>query len=82
MKKEIKIEDYEIGDQKNFDLLSFYYSLPDEKEDDIPEKVSDSDLEDYHHSLFYPILKYSINILNIYLLEDKCMTFFLQKVKH
>ena len=64
MKKEIKIEDYEIGDQKNFDLLSFYYSLPDEKEDDIPEKVSDSDLEDYHHSLFYPILKYSINILN------------------
>ena len=64
MERKFSITNYEIGRQKNFDLLSFYNSLPEQNEDEDIEKVSDSDLEDYHHSLFYPILKYCINVLN------------------
>ena len=63
MEREIKIEEYEIGRQKNFDLLSFYNSLRDENEEEEIIKADD-DLEDYHHSLFYPILTYCINVLN------------------
>ena len=64
MERKIKIEEYEIGRQKNFDLLSFYNSLPDENEEEEIIKATDNDLEDYHHSLFYPILTYCINVLN------------------
>ena len=61
MKDNISIEDYEIGKQFNFDLLSFYESLPEKlEEDDILDFVT----EEYHHSLFYPILKYCIDVLN------------------
>ena len=52
MERKIKIEEYEIGRQKNFDLLSFYNSLPDENEEEEIIKATDDDLEDYHHSLF------------------------------
>ena len=51
--KDIKKVDkcqYEIGSQKNYDLLDFYSSL----------KNTNNELEakEYHHSLFYPILCY------------------------
>ena len=60
----VSIDDYEIGDQKNFDLLSFYRAIPDKRDEE--EMSTDFELEckEYHHSLFYPILYYCINILN------------------
>ena len=45
MKKEISIDDYEIGQQLNFDLYEF-------------------ETKEYQYILFYPILKYCIDVLN------------------
>jgi len=67
MKAQISIDDYEIGKQSNFDLLSFYESLPDhleEEDDNCDDLLLDFESEEYHHSLFYPILKYCIDVLN------------------
>ena len=63
MKREISIDDYEIGQQFNFDFLSFYQSLSD-KEDEDNEELFEFETKEYHHSLFYPILKYCIDVLN------------------
>ena len=63
MKTEISIDDYEFGQQFNFDLLSFYEGLSDEEDED-NEELLDFKTEDYKHSLFYPILKYCIDVLN------------------
>jgi hypothetical protein len=63
MKKDISIDDYEIGQQFNFDFLSFYQSLSD-KEDEDNEELLEFETKEYHHSLFYPILKYCIDVLN------------------
>lgn len=61
MKNDISIYDYEIGNQSNFDLLSFYEALPNKEEE---EEDFEIEPEECHHSLFFPILKYCINILN------------------
>ena len=55
-RRNISIHEYEIGKQHNYDLLDFYMSL----------KKSDSDpeIKEYHHSLFYPILCYCIDVIN------------------
>ena len=55
-REKISIDEYEIGKQKNYDLLDFYMSL--RNSNDEPE------IKDYHHSLFYPILCYCIDIIN------------------
>ena len=60
MKNDISIYDYEIGNQSDFDLLSFYEALPNKEEE---EEDFEIEPEEYHHSLFFPILKYCINIL-------------------
>ena len=60
----VYIEDYEIGDQKNFDLLSFFSALPDKTDEEEMSIDFQIECEEYHHSLFYPILHYCINILN------------------
>ena len=60
----VSIDDYEIGDQKNFDLLSFYNALPDKTDEEEMFIDFQMECEEYHHSLFYPILHYCINILN------------------
>ena len=54
--KKVYLYQYEIGRQKNYDLLDFYLSL----------RNNDNELEakEYHHSLFYPILCYCIEIIN------------------
>ena len=64
MKNKIDVEDYEIGNQSNFDILSFYMSLPDKLEKDDDELNFEINLKEYHHSLFYPILKYCVDVLN------------------
>ena len=66
MKDKISIDDYEIGKQSNFDLLSFYQSLPDhsEEEDENYDSLLDFMPKECHHSLYYPILKYCIDVLN------------------
>ena len=56
VRKNISINDYEIGKQRNYDLLDFFMWL--KNSDNEPEK------KEYHHSLFYPILSYCIEILN------------------
>ena len=48
--------DYEIGIQRNYELLDFYTSL--RNPNDEPET------KEYHHSLFYPILCYAIEVIN------------------
>ena len=55
-KKKISIDQYEIGRQRNYDLLDFYESIINP--DDEPE------IKNYHHSLFYPILCYCVDIIN------------------
>ena len=52
----IEIGQYEIGRQKSYDLLDFYQSLR--------EPNNQLEAKEYHHSLFYPILTYCIDILN------------------
>jgi len=54
--KKVDIHQYEIGRQKNYDILDFYLSL----------RNNDDELEakEYHHSLFYPILYFCIEIIN------------------
>jgi len=66
MKDKISIDDYEIGNQSNFDLLSFYQSLPDnlEEEDERDNSLLNFMPNEYHHSLYYPILKYCVDLLN------------------
>ena len=56
VRKNISINDYEIGEQRNYDLLDFVMWL--KNSDNEPEK------KEYHHSLFYPILSYCIEVLN------------------
>ena len=56
MNEKIRIDDYEIGVQKNFDLLDF---LKFQNDNNFNPK-----LEEYHHSLFYPILNYSVKCIN------------------
>ena len=58
----ISVDDYEIGCQKNFDYLAFYNSLNESKEKN--ESQEESEAKENHHSLFYPILKYCVNVLN------------------
>ena len=55
-RKKISIDDYEIGKQRNYDLLDFYESL--KNQNDEPE------IKNYHHSLFYPILCYCVDVIN------------------
>lgn len=66
MKDKISIDDYENGNQSNFDLLSFYQSLPThlEEEDENNDSLLDFMAKEYHHSLFYPILKYCFDVKN------------------
>ena len=54
LNKKISIDDYEIGVQKNFDLLDFLKYQND----------NNFKLEEYHHSLFYPILCYCVQCIN------------------
>lgn len=55
-RKIISIDEYEIGKQKNYDLLDFYMSLRN--------SIDEPERKEYHHSLFYPILCYCIDIIN------------------
>ena len=55
-RKTISKTSYEIGLQRNSDLLDFYMSL--RNSDDEPET------KEYHHSLFYPILCYGVDAIN------------------
>ena len=63
-KVKVSIENYEIGNLKNFDLLAFYNSLPDKSVEEEMQIGFQLECEEYHHSLFYPILQYCINLLN------------------
>ena len=66
MLNKLNIENYEIGRQKNFDFSSFFTILLDENGEEEEEEEEDNkiELEENHHSLLYPILKYCINFLN------------------
>ena len=65
MLNKLNIENYEIGRQKNFDFSSFFTILSDENgEEEEEEEDNKIELEENHHSLLYPILKYCINFLN------------------
>ena len=66
----VTIADYENWAQKNFDLLSFYNALPDKTDEEEMSLDFKMECEEYHHSLFYPILYYCINILNSYNLKQ------------
>ena len=66
MSNKVNIEDYEIWKQKNFDFLSIYHLLLDKNEDEENDKKFLLELKEYHHSLFYPILQYCIDVLNSY----------------
>jgi len=57
----ILVKDYKIGNQKNFDISEFYDALLIE-EDDLG--LYPQYLKEYHHSLFYPILTYCVDLLN------------------
>ena len=73
MAYKVSVEDYEIGNQKNFDFCDTYELLLDktiEEGEDIKfEKHLKEYLKEYHHSLFYPILAYCVEVLNSYDLE-------------
>ena len=60
----LSIDNYEIGNQNNFDLLSFYNLLPEKTGEEEMSIDFQLECEEYHHSLFYPILHYCINTLN------------------
>ena len=60
----LSIDNYEIGNQNNFDLLSFYNLLPEKTDEEEMSIDFQLECEEYHHSLFYPILHYCINTLN------------------
>jgi len=64
MLNKLDIEDHEIGRQKNFDFSSFFTILLDENGEEEEEEDNKIELEENHHSLLYPILKYCINSLN------------------
>ena len=65
-KVKVSIENYEIGNLKNFDLLAFYNSLPDKSVEEEMQIGFQLECEEYHHSLFYPILVYCVEVLNSY----------------
>ena len=64
MSANLCVEDYEIGNQKNFDFLEIYKLLLDKNEEEEEDYKFKNELKEYHHSLFYPILVYCINNLN------------------
>ena len=66
MSANLCVEDYEIGNQKNFDFLEIYQLLLDKNEEEEEDYKFKNELKEYHHSLFYPILVYCINTLNSY----------------
>ena len=66
MSAKLCIEDYEIGNQKNFDFLEIYDLLLDKNEEEEENYIFENKLKECHHSLFYPILVYCINTLNSY----------------
>lgn len=67
MGEKLNVEQFELGCLKNFDYLSFYNAIMNKNEKDEKSELEDDFLlEDYHHSLFYPILKYCVDILNSY----------------
>ena len=70
----LSISDYEIGNQKYFDYLEFYSCLIEEKGEKDENFISDT--SEYHHSLFYPIFRYCITVLNS---SDKAK---LEKIKY
>ena len=66
MSAKLCIEDYEIGNQKNFDFLEIYDLLLDKNEEEEENYIFENKLKECHLSLFYPILVYCINTLNSY----------------
>ena len=66
MSAKLSIEDYEIGSQKNFDFLEIYKLLLDKTEEEEEDYNFENELKEYHHSLFYPILVYCVDVLNSY----------------
>ena len=62
MKRLISIHDYEIGNQHNLDILDLIDIIKNEEREN-KLGITFNDIE-YHHSLFYPILSYCIDLLN------------------
>ena len=66
MSAQLSIENYKIGNQKNFDFLEIYKLLLNKTEDEEEDYKFKNKLKEYHHSLFYPILVYCVEVLNSY----------------
>jgi len=66
MSVKLLVDDYEIGNQKTFDFLEIYKLLLDKTEEEEEDYKIKEELKEYHHSLFYPILVYCVEVLNSY----------------